>query len=313
MQTHCPHCDTRFRVTEAQINTADGFVRCGICKEVFNAFEVASQHDYQESLLDENHPEISLEAHSLTLENNVDIAAGAEVIEADDAPATDLSNETIGRHENLPDEVLSNLETTPAAEESGNDVSDFFDETVNKSLPHVVPDQFRDSHYSTSKSVVSSLLWSIGILFLTATLCIEYFWFNRDQYSQSAEFKSLVSKVCKQFECAVITLRDPTKMELVTRNVYSHPNEKEALIVDVTIKNNAEFAQPYPVLQIDFSDIRGGTVAARRFLPDEYLPVEGTEARSEQRRLLQPDASANVTLEIQDPGKQAMTYEFNFL
>jgi len=53
MQTHCPHCDTRFRVTEVQINIADGFVRCGVCNEVFNAFEVASQNERQHSLLDE--------------------------------------------------------------------------------------------------------------------------------------------------------------------------------------------------------------------------------------------------------------------
>lgn len=313
MQTHCPHCDTRFRVTEAQINTADGFVRCGICKEVFNAFEVASQHNYQESLLDENRPEISLEKHSPTLDNSADIEAGAEETDTDDNLTTDIINEANQLHEIRSDDKPINIEITSATEESGKDVSDLFDETINKSLPHVVPDQFRDTYSYSSKSVISTLLWSIGILFLTTTLCIEYLWFNRDQFSHIAEFKSLISAACKQFECTDITLRDPAKLELITRNVYSHPNEKDALIVDVTMKNNAEFAQPYPVLQIDFSDIRGGTVAARRFLPNDYLPVKGTETSSEQPRLLQPDSSTSVTLEIQDPGKQAMTYEFNFL
>ena len=84
-------------------------------------------------------------------------------------------------------------------------------------------------------------------------------------------------------------------------------------MVNVTMKNNADFAQPYPVMQIEFSDIRGGTVAARRFLPAEYLPVEAQHANTEQSRMLLPDTSSSITMEIQDPGRQAMTYEFNFL
>lgn len=35
--TRCPHCDTRFRVTDEQLNVANGKVRCGHCMEVFDA------------------------------------------------------------------------------------------------------------------------------------------------------------------------------------------------------------------------------------------------------------------------------------
>jgi len=39
LQTHCPKCDTRFRVTDAQLSVAGGKVRCGNCMSVFNAVE----------------------------------------------------------------------------------------------------------------------------------------------------------------------------------------------------------------------------------------------------------------------------------
>jgi hypothetical protein len=84
-------------------------------------------------------------------------------------------------------------------------------------------------------------------------------------------------------------------------------------MVNVTMKNNAEFAQPFPVMQIHFSDVRGGSVAARRFLPDEYLPEELLSDTSDLPLLLEPDTNMTFTMEIQDPGKQAMTYEFDFL
>lgn len=37
--TQCPHCQTRFRVTRAQLGMARGAVRCGACLQVFNAAE----------------------------------------------------------------------------------------------------------------------------------------------------------------------------------------------------------------------------------------------------------------------------------
>ena len=294
MQTHCPHCDTRFRVTEEQINTADGFVRCGVCKEVFNAFEVASQDEKQPSLLDTESVENNQHSLSEETDNNAEIETQTAA-----ADSTDIQNTNV--------EAINYGETS-AVEDAGKDTFDFFDETVNESLPHVVPDQFRETQ-SRPKSAISTILWSFACLVLTTTLSIEYIWFNRDQFNDVTAFKTIIDRACKQFTCDNVSFRDASKMELITRNVYSHPNEKNALIVDVTMKNNAEFAQPYPVLQIDFSDIRGNTVAARRFLPSDYLAIGDTQ----QKRLLEPDASASVTLEIQDPGKQAMTYEFDFL
>ena len=37
MYTRCPNCKTNFKVTEAQLQVAQGKVRCGSCKNVFNA------------------------------------------------------------------------------------------------------------------------------------------------------------------------------------------------------------------------------------------------------------------------------------
>ena len=39
LQTQCPKCDTRFRVTDELLGVAGGKVRCGTCMNVFNALE----------------------------------------------------------------------------------------------------------------------------------------------------------------------------------------------------------------------------------------------------------------------------------
>ena len=311
MQTHCPHCETQFRVTETQINIADGYVRCGICKEVFNVFEVENktslEHDHQQSLINNNSSD----------ELSPAIVADVEIERADfsDTQAVTHENSTNSYIEIQPgnESVSFDENKTPGTNKLQEDSLDFFNEDINESLPHVVPEKFRESHTSNLHSTASTALWSISTLLLTASLLLEHIWFNRDQYNQTPELQAVIEKLCQQLECNKISMRDPSKIELIARNIYSHPNEKDALMVDVTMRNNANFSQPYPVMNISFSDIRGNAVASRHFLPSEYLPIEYKQGNKKQQDLLQPDTSTSLTLEIQDPGKQAKTYEFNFL
>jgi predicted Zn finger-like uncharacterized protein len=301
MQTQCPHCATRFRVTESQVNTADGYVRCSVCKEVFNAIEVAEADERQPSLLSREHPTDGIDTSNNATIADLELSSDEPGERIENEPTRDTQTESIDFNE------------TSATDNLRKDAFDFFDEQSNESLPHVVPDKFKDTYDSDSSVLVSSLLWGVGILLLTATLLIEYAWFNRDRLNQVPQLRAWSEKICQQIDCKDISMRDPAKIELISRNVYSHPNEKGALMVNVTMKNNAEFAQPFPVMQIHFSDVRGGSVAARRFLPDEYLPKELLSDTTDLPLLLEPDTNMTFTMEIQDPGKQAMTYEFDFL
>ncbi len=312
MQTQCPHCDTRFRITESQVNIADGFVRCSVCKEVFNAIEVAEQHEHQRSLLAQQSladNEASYETDDETNKQSDDVV---EQIYTDDIEEiTDAATHINADADAMAATEVTDFNETSATDDSRKDAFDFFDEETNESLPHVVPDKYKDSYHTSSTTLLSSLLWGAGILLLSATLFIEYAWFNRDQLNQQPQLQAWTEKLCQQIECKDITMRNPEKIELIARNVYSHPNEKNALMINITMKNHADFAQPYPIMQINFSDVRGGDVAARRFLPAEYLPEEYLS--TQKRPLLEPDTNMTFTMEIQDPGKQAMTYEFDFL
>ncbi len=314
MQTRCPHCDTRFRITESQVKIADGFVRCSVCKEVFNAIEVAEQHEHQQSLLEQqNHADEVSEELTDKLDDNFDEPVYTDDI--DQTGVTDVgsdSEQNWGPNSDAGTESESvDFNETSATDDSRKDAFDFFDEETNESLSHVVPDKYKDSHSSSSTALLSGLLWGAGILLLSVTLVVEYAWFNRDQLNQRPQLQALTEKLCQQIECKDITMRNPEKIELISRNVYSHPNEKNALMINITMKNRADFAQPYPIMQINFSDVRGDNVAARRFLPVEYLPEE--YRATQDHSLLEPGTNMSFTMEIQDPGKQAMTYEFDFL
>ena len=293
MQTCCPHCETNFRLTESQIDIANGYVRCGICDEVFNVYEVAdntTHENNQQDLLNntDNTPkDIDTDPS--------DSEAIAPEAKSDDIHQTPSYNEAFKSEETNIDDFLDRSD-------------DFFNEESNESLHHVVPDDLRSYK---PPSVTVTALWSVGTLLLISSFSLEYIWFNQDEFYRFPGIQTKIEQLCQKLMCDKKLQRDPDQIELITRNVYSHPNEKDALMINLVIKNTAEFAQPYPVMQIDFSDIRGTVVAARRFYPNDYTDI--TAQNDSATALLQPDTDTTVTLEISDPGKQAMTYEFNFL
>jgi len=256
MQTHCPHCETNFRITESQIDIAEGYVRCGICEEIFNIYEVA----------DNDSPE---GVQQLPLDDSEKTPEDIDEHQSETEDANHNQAENSIHYEVLPDDDQISIDEAPNKEPEQKTPDDFFDEDINEPLDYIIPTDLRQSASSAPPSVAITTLWSIGILLLISSLAIEYVWFNRDEFHQFPALQTQIEKLCQQLDCKKQSQRDPSQIQLITRNVYSHPNEKDALMINIIMKNKADFAQEYPVIQVDFSDIRGNSVAARRFFPFE--------------------------------------------
>jgi hypothetical protein len=78
------------------------------------------------------------------------------------------------------------------------------------------------------------------------------------------------------------------------------------LIMSASFRNDAAFAQAWPQLQLSLTDIDGQSLGLRRFSPSEYL---GNAPATER---IAPGQSANITLEILDPGKRALAFGIEF-
>lgn len=278
MQTQCPHCHTLFRLTEAQLDIADGLVRCGYCNAVFNAL-------HTNEIIDNDR---QLDVFEDTLAANFGAAENTHEPEAIEHEAT----------------APEHIETGTATPVHNNEAGDLLAEESRD----VIPEQFRGDRPGTH-STWSTLLWSIAVLLLIFSLVAEYAWFNRDQLLDKPQLLPYIARACELVRCdGHISLRDPASIEMLSRNVYTHPNEKNALMITATMINHAGFAQALPDVQIEFSSTRGVVVASRRFEPSEYLRLGHDELLP-----MQPDQPVRFNLEIADPGKDAITYEFMFL
>ena len=100
---------------------------------------------------------------------------------------------------------------------------------------------------------------------------------------------------------------EPDKIEMLSNNVFAHPNETGVLLISASMENHAGHAQPYPILEVRLTDSNNKLVALRRFKPAEYLKAYN------KKMLLEANKPTNLKLKIADPGDQATRFQFKFM
>jgi len=106
-----------------------------------------------------------------------------------------------------------------------------------------------------------------------------------------------------------VTLRPDWNLhayEVQQWGVVSDPATPGTLKVRASVKNLANFAQPYPMIKLVLEDRWGEQVRAREFEPSEYL--DPTVASN---RLLDPAQQTGATIAIVDPGPDAEGFRFD--
>ncbi|MFC4309508.1 DUF3426 domain-containing protein [Steroidobacter flavus] len=88
--------------------------------------------------------------------------------------------------------------------------------------------------------------------------------------------------------------------------VVADPSAPGTLKVRASVKNLADFAQPYPLLKLVLEDRWGDQVRAREFDPSEYL-----DPNTAPDRMLAPAQQSNASIAIVDPGPDAEGFRFD--
>ena len=146
------------------------------------------------------------------------------------------------------------------------------------------------------------------ILILAAALGIQLAVFRSTEIANALPtLRPLLELVCQQVECRYNGPIDVDRIQLASRDIRDHPTRPEALLIKATLVNMAAFAQPFPDMEITLSDLTGAVVARRRFRPREYLG-----SYWHPFLLMRPDQPVQVTLEVLNPGQDAVNFEFAF-
>jgi len=157
-------------------------------------------------------------------------------------------------------------------------------------------------------SVRGKVLWGTGCLLALLLLFGQYLFFRFDTLSQQPSYRPLLGGLCSVIGCTLPGRSDIRQIRSSNLVVHSHPELTDALVVDVILYNSATYAQPFPLLELEFSNLAGRPTAKRRFAPPQYLVGE-----MQGKLQMPPQIPIHIALEIADPGAEAVNYSLSVL
>jgi hypothetical protein len=147
--------------------------------------------------------------------------------------------------------------------------------------------------------------WGVAALLLLV-LVVQILVADRSRLAADPDWRPRLDTLCGWLRCELPPWHEPKAFRLTSREVRPHPSVPGVLIMSASFRNDAAFAQAWPQLQLSLTDIDGQSLGLRRFAPAEYL---GNAPATER---IAPGQSANITLEILDPGKRALAFAIEF-
>ncbi|MBL4867851.1 MAG: zinc-ribbon domain-containing protein [Pseudomonadales bacterium] len=215
---------------------------------------------------------------------------------SDDDDITDDITDDIANdftNDNIPNLLTDHDENKPA----GDYLSQFESDSFDVVLPSA---QTRRSFIRPLAGVALNVV----VLLLLATQFTVY---NFDSLARQEKLRPQLQQICEILACALPSINDASQIKGANLVVRLHPTEVNALVIDAIIYNRSKFEQPFPILQLSFSDINGALIASRDFSPAEYRRGELLFIES-----MPSNTPIHLSLEILDPGAKAVNYQLKF-
>jgi hypothetical protein len=224
--------------------------------------------------------------------------------DADIAPASELA-------EPAKDETLSELISNDVDDEAKKDTAKQDAAKKDKlEADQYIREQLGAGSAAKNEKLMTAL-WSSLIVLLIAVLLTQVLYFKRADFMKSPSMVPLLETMCSVVSsfapCDLPLPRDLDKIVMAEREVISHPNTEGALLITAQVVSEAEFVQPYPQLELSFSDLNQNLIARRTFEPEQYLAKDVDIAKG-----MSANVPVRIVLEIVDPGKDAVNFAFNY-
>ena len=271
MLTRCPGCATSFRVSAEQLKLKQGRVRCGHCRQVFNALN---------TLVDEAEPTPPESDFPATIfepsAHTNPVPAPEELVVAED--------ESVSAEADAPE---------PAAKLIDDDAEQL---PAEANWPSFSDDRYATPAYERTPRRHSWLWGSAAVLAVLLLLTQALLHFRTELSSSFPGAASALREGCGWFG---LDLPLPHKAELLGIETSDlHPGSDAQLVLAATLKNRAPFIQAYPHLELTLTDTADLALLRKVIAPGDYLPpgidlAAGFAANGELAFNLALEASVN--------------------
>ena len=150
--------------------------------------------------------------------------------------------------------------------------------------------------------------WMVGGVLLAGTVAVQLAGFLGYTVTGHPVVRDALEQIGLRERPAAQPFSDVARIELLSRELRTHPARPGVLRLTATIINRASRPQPYPEIVVTLMDAGGRVLKRQRFAAGDYLP--GTASL---RQGMTPNAYLPFTLEMLDPGGDAVGFELDFV
>lgn len=305
--THCPHCNTRFKISGEQLEAHHGMVRCGHCMQAFDARpgfipdepvpqlelpmlnEPAPQPET--AAADEEAP--VAEAEEKTRDEVDDLLSAAGFPEPEPEEAESPQAEIVLNHSDEPTtEEIADAASAPT-EAANHETLDFL-EAITAAQSEVPPetlDQPREEEAPPAKTLAEQISvvedeteeslpskkrlwpWIAGSALLIFILLMQAAYFFRVEFAaRMPSLKPALVALCQPLKCKVPLPRNSELMSIESSELEADPAQENLITLNALLRNRAFYTQAFPNLELTLNDIDDKPLARRVFKPADYLP-----------------------------------------
>lgn len=275
MVTRCPACSTMFKITPEQLRARGGQVRCGRCRQVFNALDMLA-------ILPEPSPAVPPDSSMEQAAPPPNPPQEAQPPAAAPVPPAEQGAENVQRAE--------------AAEPLKLD--------EERKTPPPVKDRRRDEETLSAGGLLeeprsprrrASLGWGIGAAVLLLTLAGQLaFLFRTELAALYPDARPYLEQACAHLGCEVPLPRKPQFIHIELSDLQADPVRPERLTLTMALRNRAPFRQAFPAIELTLTDDQNQPLARRVFLPQDYMIDSDAVARG-----LASNAVADIRLPLE--------------
>lgn len=268
INTRCPACGTAFNVTNGQLKVADGLVRCGGCLHVFNAIPPAST-----SSKEKHKPE-----------------------QATTPPATMAKKIRQKTSPEIPQQPPS-FQQQPTAHTQQH--------TMLLPLPK---NELEFNEDTLTENRLSRYITNFLIILLIALCAAQILWFQKDKWLQEDLLRPTYQVFYSLLDKPLPARR--AHQQIINKQLIIQPHEElaDAIRISILLENSAPFSQPFPTLQLLFTDVKGRTTAQRTLLAHEYI-----NTLLFPHQLMPSKQPIQIQLDMMAPGRRAIGYQLNLI
>ncbi|MEQ1813142.1 MAG: zinc-ribbon and DUF3426 domain-containing protein [Candidatus Nitrotoga sp.] len=240
--THCPQCKTEFQITQEQLESHQGMVRCGQCQTTFHA----------DAYLRGEEPDPQLTLPILQ--------------EVNESPV--LKSATGTKYKTLAETIKVDLSNPAAWKESRTRKKHFGKSDYGASTaPH------NDGLPEKSAPVWLGLIAALTLVLFAQTA----HFFRVEIAARLPGLKPAFIAYCELLQCSVPLPQEADQISIESSDLEAHPVRAGVVTLNVILRNRAPYAQAYPHLELTLTDTQEQSLARRTFSAAEYLKFREEE------------------------------------